>query len=243
MNTYRRSALAAGSLLITATVATVVLATIVLKPVVGDPADLAKIAGGERQVFLGALLQLVGAVACPAIALALYPVLREYNPALALGAVAFRAIEATFYVVSVVGLLMLVTLGEEAAQAGAADAALYERLAALVVAGRSWVGFVAAVLFAGLGTLLYDWVLYRAALVPRWLSGWGIAAAVAMLVAAALAMLGVAAPLSPVHIALNAPIAVQEMVLAIWLVARGFARGMPAKAPASPPALVGAGAR
>jgi Domain of unknown function (DUF4386) len=170
-------------------------------------------------------------------------VLHAYSPAMALGSVVFRAIEATFYVLGVVGLLMLVTLGGEAASAGSADAALYDRLAALVVAGRTWLGFVAAVVFAGLGTLLYDWVLYRSALVPRWLSGWGIVAAVAMLVAAALVMLGIAAPLSPVHIVLNLPIAVQEMALAVWLIARGFAPAAVAARPVSAASLVGAGAR
>ncbi len=239
MNTYRSSALAAGALLITATVSTVVLGTIVLKPVVGDPVDLAKIAANSAQVCLGAFLDLVGAAACAAIAIALYPVLRLYSPAMAMGAVAFRAIEATFYAASVVGLLMLVTLGGEAARSGGADAALYDRLAALVVAGRTWIGFIAAVVFFGLGALLYYWVLYRTALVPRWLSGWGVAAAAASLVAVTLALLGVAAPLSPVHLALNLPIAVQEMVLAVWLIARGFS---PATAMASAPASAMAGA-
>ena len=98
--------------------------------------------------------------------------------------------------------------------------------------------------FAGPVVLLYDVVLYRTALVPRWLSGWGIAAAVAMLVAAMLAMFGIAPPLSPVHISLNLPIAVQEMALAVWLIARGFAPGSVAAAPsAQAAALAGAGAR
>jgi hypothetical protein len=242
-NTFRQNAVAAGALLIFATVSTVVFAAIALKPVVGDPADLAKISANQAQVFLGALLQVIGAAACPAIVIALYPVLRAHGPAMALGSVAFRAIEATFYVMSTVGLLMLVTLGGEAARAGSADAALYDRLAALVLAGRTWLGFVVAVVFAGLGTLAYDWVLYRTALVPRWLSGWGIVAAVAMLVAAALVMLGIAAPLSPVHIVLNLPIAVQEMALAVWLIARGFAPAAIAARPDSAASLVAAGAR
>ena len=243
MNASRRSALAAGALLIIATVATVVFGNLVLKPVVGDPVDLAKVDANDGRVFLGALLNLIGAAACPGIVLALYPVLRAHSPALALGAVAFRVIEATFYVASVVGLLMLVTLGGEAAKAGASESAFFERSAALVVAGRAWLGFVVAAIFAGVGTVLYDWVLYRTALVPRWLAGWGIAGATAAVVAAVLAMFGVVAPLSPLHIALNLPFAVQEMVLAVWLVARGFAPAAVVPVPAEASALAGEGAR
>jgi hypothetical protein len=90
------------------------------------------------------------------------------------------------------------------------------------VAGRVWPGFVLAVLSFGTGALLYGWVLFRAGLVPRWLSGWGIVAALLAMAAAVLVMLGATVPMSALHVAINLPIAVQEMVLAAWLIAKGF---------------------
>jgi hypothetical protein len=222
MNGFRRNALAAGVLLIIGTVASAVLANIVMGSSLRDPLDLARIAGDPTPVLLGALLHLVGAAACPGIVLALYPALRAVSPTLALGSVAFRIIEATFYVIGVVGLLVLVSLGREAVATGASDASFFAHAGSMLLATRSWLGFVAGATFAAVGTLLYDLALYRSALVPRWLAGWGIVATVAMLVAVVLALFGIAAPLSTIHIGLNLPIAVQEMVLAGWLIARGF---------------------
>lgn len=97
-----------------------------------------------------------------------------------------------------------------------------------------------AVLFFGLGALLHRSVFYRTALIPRSQSGWGLVAAVLTMADAVLAMLDVAAPMSPVDRALNLPIFMQEIVLAVWLIAKGFNASALVQARASlavPPAL------
>jgi Domain of unknown function (DUF4386) len=242
MNTYRRNAVATGVLFILATVVPL-LGTAILKPSLGEPVDLARVAANETPLFLGTLLQLIGYAACPCIALALYPVLRKYGEGFALGSVVFRTLEATFYGLGLVGLLMLVTLGREAATSGAADSAVFTHAAALLTAGRVWLGFVIGVLFFGIGGLLYGWLLYRSALVPRWLSGWGIAGATLTMISGVLVMFQLASPMTPIHLALNLPIFAQEMVLAVWLIARGFSPRAIAAAPAIEPSLAGTGAR
>jgi hypothetical protein len=70
------------------------------------------------------------------------------------------------------------------------------------------------------GALMYYWAFYRSRLVPRWLSGWGLAG-VLLLLAACLAALFTRSPVTS-YTVLIVPIAVQEMVLAVWLIARGF---------------------
>jgi hypothetical protein len=245
MHSYRRHAVATGVLFILATVAPII-GLAVMRPVLADPVDLALIAANPTPVLIGALLQFIGYAACPAIALALYPVLRHHGEGLALGSVVFRTIEATFYLVSLLGLLMLVTLAHAAVDPGAPDAASIQQAAVLIVAGRVWPGFVVAVLAFGIGALLYGWLLYRTALVPRWLAGWGMVGAVLAMTAAGLVMLGVTAPMSTPHLVLNLPIFAQEMVLAAWLIARGFSRSTVAAGPATAPgveaSLAGVGA-
>lgn len=246
MHPYRRHAVATGVLFILATVAPMV-GLALMQPVLAAPVDLVRLSANETPLVAGALLQLIGYLACPAIALALYPVLRQHGEGLALGAVVFRTVEAVFYLVSLLGLLLLVTLARAAVAPGAADISSYQQAAALLVAGRVWPGFVLAVLSFGLGALLYGWVLFRTALVPRWLAGWGIAGPVLAMAAAVLVLVGATAPMSTPHLALNLPVFAQEMVLAVWLIAKGFSpRAVVAASTALPaidPSLAGAGAR
>ncbi len=76
-------------------------------------------------------------------------------------------------------MLMLLTLGHEFVQAGAPDAAYFHTLGELLLSMRDWAGHVVLdVAVFPLGTLAFYYVLYQSKLVPRWLSGWGLVAAI-----------------------------------------------------------------
>ncbi|HEY5275290.1 MAG TPA: DUF4386 domain-containing protein [Coriobacteriia bacterium] len=231
MNTNRRIAVATGVLFIIATVADVISRAVFLQPILGAPDYLTRISANEGQVLLGALFLLIGAVAASGIAIAMYPVLRTQNEALALGSVGFRLIEGAFYLGIVVCLLVLVTVSRESANAGTSAPSIYEAPAALVMAARDSLGQVAVLAF-GLGGLMYYWVFYRSRLVPRWLSAWGLLAVASVVVSILLVMFGLVESFSPPQIVLALPILVQEMVLAVWLIAKGFNPPAVASAPA-----------
>ena len=228
METNRRLAVVAGAALIIATVAQVVGVALV-SPNLTTPLDLTRISTHENQFLLGALLQFIGALACPAIALALYPVLRKHGEGLAVASVGFRTIEGTLHVLIALCLMVLVSLAQEAA--AVAGSAAVQTQAALVMAGREWLGPLSVLTF-GLGGLAYYSVFYRTRLVPRWLSAWGLIGVVMVMASALLVMFQRIEAFSTTQIVLALPIAVQEMVLAVWLIARGFKPSIVADEPA-----------
>ena len=220
MNTYKKTAGIAGILFIIATAAAL-LSTPFLAPVNASN-YLTAVAAQGNQVTTGVLLAFIAAAASAAIAISLYPVLRKYHESLALGAVGFRLIEGVFYIVGVIGLLMLLTLSREFVKAGAPDSPYYQTLGALVLAGYHWSGNVGSLLAFCLGALMYYYIFYQTRLVPRWLAGWGIIGAAMCMVAGLLVMFRVIGPMSTPQVVLALPIAVQEMVLAVWLIVKGF---------------------
>jgi hypothetical protein len=220
MNKDRSIAVIAGVVFIIATVAQLI-GVAIYSPILNAPDDLAKISTNESQVLLGTFLFFIAAIACTGIAVALYPVLRRYNDGLALGAVAFRTIEGALYVISTVCLLMLVSLSQESLKAGAPASAAFELQATLLKAARSWLGAAGVLTFA-LGGLMYYWVFYQSRLIPRWLSAWGVLAVILLMAAGVMVMLGLIEAMSTTQVVLALPIFLQEMVLAVWLIAKGF---------------------
>lgn len=146
---------------------------------------------------MGALFQLIAAFTSAAIAVSLYPVLRQHAAAMALGAVGFRLIEGVFYALSAVGTLILVRLSDQVA-AGASVSASADLIRDL----RDSAGTVGVLAFYT-GATIYYLVFYRSQLIPRWLSAWGLAGTALGLTAGLLVLFGAIELLSGVQVVLN----------------------------------------
>ena len=227
-----RAARLTGVLFIIATVANLLGAAV--RPGLTGTDYLGRLSAEPERVAAGSLLLLIAAFACAGIAVAMYPVLRRTATGLALGAVVFRTVEAVMYAVAIVSLLSLSTLGQASAAAEAADRTALSVIGGLLLSLREHAATVGVFAFC-LGAFLYYIAFYRSRLIPRWLSGWGIVA-IGMLTAAGVLALFAGRPVTD-YVPMALPIFFQEMVLAVWLIARGFS---PVRATA-PEAEVSAG--
>jgi hypothetical protein len=221
MNNYRKTAIIVGVLFIIATVAAVLGKVVFYQPILDAPDYLVGISANENQVIIGAILGLIAAFACAGIAIWLYPTLKKHNGALALGSVGFRIIEGMLYVVVVIGLLSLLTLSQEYVKAGAPETSFFQASGSILLAMREWAGQLAVIAFT-LGGMMYYSVFFQSKLIPRWLAGWGFLGVALSLASALLSLFGQVVPFSAVSVLLNLPIGVQEMVLAVWLIVKGF---------------------
>ena len=210
MNPLRKTAFVAGALYLLTFVSIPTLALYV--PV--HNANYILGGGPDTGVIVGAILEMIVALAGIGTAVALYPVLKRQNEGVAMGFVGSRTLEAATIFVGVMCLLSVVTLRQAGAGADAlatshALVAMYDRMFRI---GQSFMPAVNALL---LGSLLY-----RSRLVPRVLPLLGLIGA-PMLVAGDIAVLfGV---IGTSQAALTAvPIALWEFSLGVWLVVKGF---------------------
>ena len=218
---HRGTAIAVGVLFIACSAASI-LSIVPLGSMLDAPVDLARLAANDNRVIFTALIEFVWAATGAAIAIALYPVLRRQNRALALGSVAARIVEGAFVLIGSLSLVTLLSVSQETVAGGSAAASSLQAVGSSLLAARDWtLGFIAILPFV-LGTLMYCYLLYRSRLVPRWLSGWGLVGAGLCLVATVYAGFTQDFGFSTVNTVLNIPIGVQEMVLAVWLIVKGF---------------------
>jgi hypothetical protein len=175
----------------------------------------------SHRLATAALFYLIAAGTSVWIAIVLYPFLRTANATLALGAVVFRTIEAVFYTVAVVCLLSVLGLGRRLATAPVGDRAAIRAVADTLVGVREQASLAGVIAF-GTGALMYYGLFYRHRLLPRWLSGWGMAGVILILIACLLALFS-GDPVTG-YTLLILPIGIQEVVLALWLLIKGFTR-------------------
>jgi hypothetical protein len=97
----------------------------------------------------------------------------------------------------------------------------FEPSGALLLEAREWTDALGTATVFGISALILYGLMYRSEIVPRWLSAWGFVGAVLILVAGLRGLYG-HSPTSTLSILLTIPIGVQEMVLAVWLIVKGF---------------------
>ncbi len=222
MNSTRKIAVMTGVLFIIATVAALLASALV--PFLNSTDYLTRVSAHAHQVTGGALFYLIAALASVGIAVSMYPVLKERNAGLALGSVVFRTLEAAMYIVAVVSLLSMLSVSQQFAHAGAADRASFQAIGDSLESVREH-ATLAGVFGFSLGAFMYYYLFFQSRLIPRWLSGWGIAASILMFAACLLALFSNSDVTG--YALLILPIAVQEMVLAVWLIAKGFGASLP----------------
>ena len=213
--TGRKTATIVGVLFIIGTAAGI-LSAVVMGGILDAPDLLNTVASNPSQVALGALLVLVMGLALAMVPAMMFPILKSRNEPLAVGYVIFRgALETFTYMALAICWLLLVVVARQYADSGAAVASQFSSLGILLVKAPDTIMTVMGIVFS-LGALMLYYLLYQTRLIPRWISGWGIVAAVASLAANLSAMFGT--PLDIVQM-LMLP---QEMVMAVWLIAKGF---------------------
>src|SRR6478752_553400 len=197
MNSPRKYSLAAGLFYLLTFVS---IPTLALYRGVREPQFVAG-PGPDTPVILGALLEMIVALAGIGTAVALYPIVKRQGETRAVGFVASRTLEAATIYVGIVSLMSIVTLRKTGAGTGAL--AVGQGLAAQY----QWTFFFAQSLIPALNAGLLGSLLYQSRLVPRWLPVLGFIGA-ALLVASWLAILvGLMRAISPAAAVAALPIA------------------------------------
>jgi hypothetical protein len=213
MDSLRKTALVAGILYLTTFVSIPILS--LYAPMLNDP-NWAAGPGPDTPILIGGVLEVIVALAGIGTAIALYPVVKRQNGAVALGFVGTRVLEAAALFAGVVALLSVVTLR----QSGAGTDAIVTGQA--LVAQYGWSFLLGGSLMPAINALLLGSLLYRSGLVPRILPLLGLIGAPLLLASDFAVLFGLWDRISLQSGIAAIPIAIWEFSLGVYLIVRGF---------------------
>jgi hypothetical protein len=210
----RKTAKIVGVLFIVVMVSTILSGEFLESPI--DPDHLSTFYANENQMLIRVFFMVTLVASVVAIPIMMFPILEKQSKTLALGYACARIFEGLADVV-IYGIcpLLLLTLSREFVNAGAPVTSHYQTFSAMLYALYEWTSVLENFPY-GLGALILNYSLYKLNLIPRWLSVWGLIGATLMLTTGLLRMF------DPSMIYLVIPIVLNEMVLAFWLIIKGF---------------------
>ena len=217
MTYSRKLALATGIFFVVTIIASIPAAFVFYAPVLDDPRYIVG-AGADTSVFWGAFLEVLRSLACIGTAVALFPIVKRQNEAVALGYAAVRIFEATMIAVGIVSLLSVVTLRQDLADASDAVS-----LGQGLVAIHDATFLIGPGLLAGLGNgMLLGYLMYRSGLVPRRMALLGLIGGPLVTASGIAVLFGHYEQVSPVAAIIAIPETIWELSLGIWLILKGF---------------------
>ncbi len=221
MDTNKKTGRIIGALFIMATVTSVIGYQVILSPILNAPDILVKVSENSFETILGVLIDSINSIAVIVISILFFPILKKHNEATAIGYIGFRIIESVILIVGHISLLSIVTISQEFVNVAASDTSNFQALGTLLIAVNDWTYLLGPGIMFSFTALILNYSLYRTKLVPRFIAVWGLIGAILLFTADMFAIFGLSTT-STLFIFLILPIGLNEMVLAVWLITKGF---------------------
>jgi hypothetical protein len=219
MTASRWTAAIVGLLFLIATVS-FIAADALVNGVLGRPNYLIGASGDVTALAAGTLLAFVDGLAVVGIAVLMFPFLRRTSEQLALGYVGLRVAELGVVLVYMVAPLIVLAVGN-GVRDGTVEASASQSLGSLLKAQHD-VTLVLLYLFTGASGIIFAFLLYRSKLVPRPFAVLGLIGYPVLLAGAALEMFGAIDTTQGAGLLAVVPGGLFELILPIWLLAKGF---------------------
>ena len=210
-----------GWLFVVATVAGVA-SVLAMSSTLSDDDVLGAVSSNQGTLILGELLIFVMLTAMVGTAVLLRPVLGRHSETLALSYVLARTLEVVMISIGLVAGLLLIPLSWDVTAADG-DMAGAVVLADSLKTASDWTGYLGAQMIFSISALVLNSAFLRNGLIPRWLAMWGVIGVPLMFASGLLVMFESLNSNTSTLNLLVVPLAVQEMVMAVWMIVKGFA--------------------
>ncbi len=214
-----RIAIITGILFVTG-LALYILNVIFTESILNSQDYFLKISANEKKLIIGGIFVLFSALTTAAIPIVLFPILRKHNETIAFGYIAARIIESISLIIIAISSLSILTLSREYIKVQSTETSNFQILGTILHGIGDWSQLFSIIIFS-MGAILFYYILYQSKLIPRFLSIWGLIGAPMHLLGGLFCIFGLSLTSMFATILLT-PITLNEVVLAVWLIIKGF---------------------
>lgn len=218
---HRRNASVTGFFFITATV-TAIVGMKLYDPILVDTDYLNTGIINSFQIVLGAIFESILAISAAGTAIMMYPYLRRSSESWGLGYVCFRLFEVVFILIGLLSMISIVTVNQIYIGPTHSDLDAFRTSANILKAIHDWTFVLGPHFMLGINTMIYSVIFFKSNIVPKSIAMLGITGAVLIFAGAILEMFAIISPIGAEIMVIALPVALYEMILAVWLIVKGF---------------------
>jgi hypothetical protein len=204
-------------LLVQAVLGSVVNFVLLAPGITGPSTFLTNAAPNATRLSFAALLLLVAGGVSLAISATAWMVFKRRSERLAIAYFGFGVAGIALAAVESAAIMSMLTLSKQYVEAAESDARVFEILGTVVRYGRYWAHYT-HLLIGSSAVFLFYAILFRFAFVPRLLAGIGLITVIVQLTGLTMPFFG-----ERVNFYLLTPMGICYLILAAWLLIRGFA--------------------
>jgi hypothetical protein len=205
-----------GILILAQIGAGIVVNFVLAAPLSGSGGFLINAAMHPVQIASSVLLGMLTASMLVGIVITVFPLLRRNAGGMALWLLALASVSLAVAVFEQISVMSMLSLSEAHSRAGVAERESLQALRVVVASARNWSHYVGLIIVGSTIFIFYT-ALFRLKLVPRALAAFGMAAAALQVIAVSMPLFGIS-----IVFLLLAPLGVSQLVLALWLITKGF---------------------
>jgi hypothetical protein len=193
-----------------------------IAPAIDSPKYLREAAANANQVIVAAIFQFFMSLAYIGIAILLYPNIKRFGGSLSIGFLSSRIIAAVLVIIGAALLPSILVLSQAFIKNSPQSTLTFEVLGDVLKTTRDYINHVFMILVLCTGNLMFYLLLLKSKLIPQWLSLWGLLGNLFSVIASIFCLFHVVEIITPEYLVLNAPVAIQELILGMWLTVKGF---------------------
>ena len=216
----RRRTILVGILLLVSSLASA-SSQMLLDPILLSADFLDRVAFDKSTFTLGILSELIYAVSAISVATAFYVLLKVYSQTIAITYLSFRSIEASISFAASICFLTLLTLGQFFSNEELIDTSEFYDLGIILITMHDWAWFCMLLIYYISGFML-NYLLLRKNLVARFISLFGIIAALMGILSCMLQLFGITLGNKEIITLLTLPFLIQELLLAVYIIFKGL---------------------